>query len=178
MMIGSIEPEVMKIIDESAIIRGVTLSLWKRTEEKKMTETVKQLNKILENAVMSDQLKEAVKESILALEEGGIELAFELTAVKSLICGEGADPETYHFREDTQQNKDTLGRSVYGLLDSIHHDLAIELGKIPSGRMILSANGMREKAESEMQHPIITRIQEERAAIRERARRTAEKDPS
>ena len=131
-------------------------------------ETVKQLNKILESAIISEPLKNAVKETILALEEGDTELAFELTAVKSLICGEGADPEVNHFRENTQQNRSTLGRSVYALLDSIHHDLAFELSKIPSGMMILSANGMREKAESEKQHPVITRIQEERAVIRRR----------
>ncbi len=133
-------------------------------------ETVKQLNKILENAIISEPLKNAVKETIIALEGGDIELAYELTAVKSLVAGEGADPEVNHFRENRQQNKRTLGRSVYALLDSIHHDLAFELTKIPSGMMILSADGMREKAESEKQHPVITRIQEERAAARARAR--------
>lgn len=133
---------------------------------------IEQLNEILEKAVVSEPLKHAVKEAIIALEEGVIELAFELTAVKSLICGEKADPETNHFRENTQQNEGTLGRSVYALLDSIHYDLAFELGKIPSGRMIFTRNGILEKAESEMQHPIITRIQEERNAIRRKARVT------
>jgi len=133
-------------------------------------ETVKQLNKILEKAIISEPLKNAVKETIIALEGGNSELAYELTAVKSLVTGEKADPEVHHFRENTQQNKSTLGRSVYALLDSIHHDLAFKLSKIPSGMMILSADGMREKAESEKQHPVITRIQEERAAIRRKAR--------
>lgn len=133
-------------------------------------ETVKQLNEILENAVVSEPLKNAVKEAIIALEGGDIELAYELTAVKSLITGAEADSEVYHFREDRQQNRSNLGRSVYALLDSIHHDLALELNKIPSGMMILSADGVREKAGSERQHPVITRIQEERAAIQRRAR--------
>jgi len=133
-------------------------------------ETVKQLNKILERAIISEPLKDAVKETIIALEGGNSELAYELTAVKSLVTGEKADPEVHHFRENTQQNRGTLGRSVYALLDTIHHDLAFELSKIPSGMMILSADGMREKAESEKQHPVITRIQEERAAIWRKAR--------
>jgi len=134
-------------------------------------ETVKQLNEILENAIISEPLKNAVKETIRALEGGDIELAYELTAVKSLICGEGADPEVNHFREDTEQDRSTLGRTVYGILDFIHHDLAFGLGKIPSGMMILYASGgMREKAGSKKQHPVITRIQEERATIQRKAR--------
>jgi len=136
-----------------------------------MEAKVEQLSEILEKAIISEPLKNAVKETILALEGGDTELAFELTAVKSLICGERSDPRVNHFRENQLRNEAFFGRSVYALLDSIHRDLAFELSKIPSGTMILSANGMREKAESERQHPIITRIQEERNAIREKARK-------
>lgn len=132
---------------------------------------IEQLNEILEKAIVSEPLKNAIKEAIIALEGGNSELAYELTAVKSLVTGEEANPEVNHFRENIEQNRSTLGRSVYALLDSIHHDLAFGLGKIPSGMMILYATGgMREKAESEKQHPVITRIQEERAAIQRKAR--------
>ena len=136
----------------------------------KTKDAIEQLNEILEKGIISEPLKNAVKETILALEGGDSELAYELSAVKSLVAGEGADPEVYHFRENIEQNRNTLGSSVYALLDFIHHDLAFGLGKIPSGMMILSANGMREKAGAEKRHPVITRIQEERAAIQRKAR--------
>lgn len=138
--------------------------------------SLEKLFKILDTATISDQLFEAVKESILAIEKGDIDLAMELTAVKSLICGEGVDPIVYHFREDTEHNRSTLGRSVYMILDSIHHDLAFKLGKIPSGMMILTGDGMRERSKTERQHPIVKRIQEERAVIRRRARMTIEEE--
>ena len=136
--------------------------------------TLEKLNRILELAIISDPLQEAVKETILAIEKGDIELAVELTAVKSLICGKGADPEIYHFRENTLQNKAFFGRSVYSFLDSIHHNLAFKLGKMPSGMMILTGDGILERPESVRNHPIVNRIREERETIRRRARMAIE----
>lgn len=161
-------PECGKSLEKEPQKRGPNTQPCKNCLEKG---AIEQLNEILGKAVISEPLKHAVKETILALEGGDSELAYELTAVKSLVAGElNHFPEVNHFREDTEQNEDILGSSVYLLLDFIHHDLALGIGKIPSGMMVLSANGMREKAESEKQHPVITRIQEERAAIQRKTR--------
>jgi len=129
------------------------------------------LEKINQKAIISPHLKEAINEIINAINVGDIELAYELSVVKSFVTG-GMDHNSneHHFRENHEYNENVLGRSVYGELDSIHFDLAMSLKRMPSGMMILSANGMTKKGEAKREHPIILLIKSEREAIRNRVR--------
>ena len=128
------------------------------------------LEKIERKAVISPQLEVAVNEIINAINSGDTELAYELSVVKSFVTGNMShDPNEHHFREDHEYNTRILGRSVYGELDTIHHDLAMSLKRMPSGMMILSARGFTQKGKSSREHPIVTRINEEREAIKNRS---------
>ena len=114
---------------------------------------------------MKNNLKKAVEETVKALNKGDIELAYELTAVKSFVSGE-INP-THNFTEDADYNYSILGkRDVYSILDYIHHELAHMAGKMPSGMMAFTSSGETyQKGKPKKKHPIIVMMEKERAKI-------------
>lgn len=121
------------------------------------------LNKILKKGTMSPRLQEAVKAILKALQEKDMELAYQLSVVKSFITGSLNPKDRVHaFQEDSKKNKDVLTVSIYSILDTIHHDIASTIGRMPSGMMAVSRSGVAQMI-SEGTHPIIERIKYERA---------------
>jgi len=128
------------------------------------------LNKILDKGKMNDTLRNAIIEVKEALANNDLELAYEVSAVKSYIASSGKDlPSYYHFIEDWKSNEEALGSSIYSLLDSMHHDLAFALNKMPSGMMVVSFNGWRSKGPPTRESPTLTLITLEHEEIRKRA---------
>lgn len=130
-----------------------------------INEIKKELKMLLKKAKMNNNLKKAIEETIKALNKNDIELAYELSAVKSFVSGEMNS--THNFTEDADYNYAIFGkRDVYSILDYIHHELAYMADKMPSGMMAFtSGGGMYEKGMSEKKHPIIKIMEKERAKI-------------
>jgi hypothetical protein len=131
------------------------------------------LIKVLKSGTMSPMLTRAVLEAIRALKAGDLDLAYQITACKSHICGNlGQNHRTYAFREDHAANEKKLGDSLYGILDGIHFQLAMMLHKIPSGMMVVSSSpqgGAVEEMRHVGEHPIVKRIAYESAQCARRA---------
>lgn len=130
------------------------------------------LRKILKRASISTMLRQAVEETILALQKKDLELAYQITTCKSLICSDlRFDAIQNAFREDDKANEKALGDSVYSLMDGIHHELAHRLHKMPSGMMVLS-HGPQGVVVEEMKpsgtHPVVKRIIFERNRLKRR----------
>ena len=125
------------------------------------------LNKILKHGVMSPMLKEAIKETIKAIEEKNLNLAYQITACKSYLVGV-IDPKdkVNAFQEDEEKNEELFDRSIYILLDGVHHEISFAIDSIPSGMMNLKYNGEVKKFQSNGIHPIIKRIKHEDEVIR------------
>jgi hypothetical protein len=116
------------------------------------------LNKILQKGFMSPMLREAVTATIEALSKENYALAYQITACKSYVIGKINSKNTvYAFQEDEAANNKILGRSLYSILDGIHHEIAFAIDKMPSGMMVLSANGSIEM-QHKGTHPIVKRI--------------------
>lgn len=137
---------------------------------------IQTLNKILNVAIISDTLKEAIKETIKALENNDTDLAYQITACKSLISGTMKSPDTKApifndgaFKEDGDYNIEHLNHSVYSLLDDIHHELAFSIRKLPSGMMGISNQGISSMKHTG-DHPIIQRIKFEIEEIQKSVR--------
>lgn len=134
------------------------------------------LPEILEKAVISEPLRFAVEEMVRALMNEDLNLAYQLSSVKSLICGAMKEgDEKSHFRENHKHNEHLLGRSVYSLLDTLHFEISMSEGKIPSGMSIMSvdSNGVshvQSKPMSVENHPTLERMRYERKMIREEAK--------
>ena len=126
---------------------------------------ISELKTILKKAKINANLKKAIEETIKALNKNDLDLAYELSAVKSFVSGD-LKAKGY-FREDDNYNTVHLGKSVYFILDDIHHELAFKIGefRIPSGMMILTSTGTYKKEKSKKKHPIITMMEKERARI-------------
>jgi hypothetical protein len=131
-------------------------------------EMISTLDQILEKGKMSDDLRKAIIELKEALLQSDLDLAYEVSAVKSYVAGMRAGPEN-HFTEDTEHNRIALGRDIYCLLDTLHHDLAFSINKMPSGMMIVSADGWRQKGQPERTSPTLALIVQEHEAIVDRA---------
>jgi hypothetical protein len=119
------------------------------------------LNKALKLATITQKLREAIIAILKAFEDKDLNLIYQLSACKGLICGEmsASVDKINAFREDDKHNEKVLGNSLYSILDAINHDVAIQIHQIPSGMMIVDS---RSKIVSEMKnkgtHPIIKRI--------------------
>ena len=127
------------------------------------------LKKILAKAHISPMLHQAIEDTIQALQTDNLDLAYQLTVVKSFITGRLEPHNKEHaFQEDHAYNKKQLKESVYALLDGIHHDIAWKLDAMPSGMMIMSV-GPKGPAIQEMKptgtHPIVKRIKLEQNRI-------------
>jgi hypothetical protein len=136
--------------------------------------SIKILDRIISKAKISPELHGAVIELKDALRKKDIVRAYELSAVKSLICSDINIPSSKcHFRENSEYNMKILGaggRGVYGILDNIHFDLAMKAGKIPAGMMIFSAEGIRQKGSSLGKSRTLELIRREQARIKREAK--------
>lgn len=137
------------------------------------------MKKILKKGIISPRLHEAVTAILQALEDKDLDLAYQLSACKSLICAADLflDSNAYKknaFWENREHNDKVLTASVYVILDTFHHDVAWELDKLPSGRMTVSQKG-KNLVYSEMKpkgmHTIVRRIRFEKNQIRKEAER-------
>jgi hypothetical protein len=134
-------------------------------KEKERESQISELEKIKSKAKISPHLRRALTEAIDALKSGNVPLATEITSVKSFIAGDVVASGKDHFTENTKYNEKVLGRSVYGLLDSLHHNLAFESNEIPSGVMIFNASGKREREPTKFKSSTLGLIKRERDAI-------------
>ena len=125
---------------------------------------------ILQKGRINENVRIAIQETKKAIAKDNIELATELTGIKSYIVGRltnkelGLKPkeiQKYRFREDDDFNTKTLGRCVYSRLDNLHHDLAFSQGQLPKGMMILSRYGIEKRPESKGKHPVIRMMEKE-----------------
>lgn len=132
------------------------------------TKAVGDLNRFLKKGRMSKDLRYAVQELILALRENDLELAYELSAVKSLITGEIGFMGSA-FGEDMDYNKKVFGKDLYCYLDFLHYDLALAVDRMPSGAMILTTEGAIKKGRPIVKHPVIRTMEKEHRMIREEA---------
>jgi hypothetical protein len=131
---------------------------------------IRDLTKIATKGVISPRLFEAITEITVALKAQNWELAYQLTAVKSYICGViNPKDKKNAFQEDQDANKKMFKASVYVILDCMHHDIAFAMDELPSGTMVLSGNGQVQKMKSKGIHPIVRRIQYEHRAIQKKA---------
>lgn len=118
---------------------------------------IKQLEEILKKGKMNNNTRTAVKEIIKAIKKGDYDLAFELSAVKSVLSG--AMDNEHYFREDNDYNVDVFGHSIYFFLDILHHNVPSG-GRMPSGMMAFTSSGYyHEGSPSQRKHPIITLIE-------------------
>ena len=128
------------------------------------------LIKVLKSGTMSPMLTRAVLETVKAIKEGDIDLAYQITACKSHICGDlDQNHRTYAFREDRAANEKKLGNSIYGILDGTHFHLAMKLHKIPSGMMVFGGGHVVEEMKHNGKHPIVKRIAFESAQCARRS---------
>ena len=117
------------------------------------------LKRILKVAHISPMLTLAITDTIQAIQEKNLDLAYQLTACKSHITGV-LEPKNkqYAFQEDHDYNETQLKDSVYGLMDTIHHDIAWQIDKMPSGMVVASSNGKIREMKPIGIHPVVKRI--------------------
>ena len=95
-------------------------------------------------------------------------MAYQLSVCKSFIVGEiNPDDKVHAFQEDHDANEKVLGDSVYGLMDSIHFEMAMRTDLMPSGMMVVSQAGVQEmkKLPGDHGHRVVRRIKDEREAL-------------
>jgi hypothetical protein len=126
---------------------------------------LKTLDKILKKASMTPDLKKAVGEIKTALNRNQIAKASELSTVKSFIMGT-LDTGKSHFGEDRKYNVKILGRDVYGLLDNINFDLSMASGTMPSGMMVITAEGVKSREPWYFKSPTMLKIKAEREEMK------------
>jgi len=125
------------------------------------------LTKVLKSGTMSPMLTRAVLETVKAIKEEDIDLAYQITACKSHICGKlNHWPRKYAFREDFAANEKALGNSIYCIMDGIHFQLAMRVDKMPSGMVVFGDTPrgiVGEEMKSSGTHPIVKRVIFEKA---------------
>lgn len=123
------------------------------------------LKKSLKVAIMSEELRNAIKEILQALKKHNWDLSYELTSVKSYISGDINDISS-PFREDDEYNKKVLGDSLYTILDLLHHEIAFLIDELPSGTYIITSKGYyTKKAPEKTSSPTLRLIKEEHEKI-------------
>lgn len=133
------------------------------------------LKMILSKGRMSPLLKEAVSETVKAIDAGELRLAYQISACKSLVVGvlRFKDGSDYAFRESDRLNRKALGESVYALLDGVHFRLAMMLNELPSGMMACGRSPQGVVVQQMRHigtHPIVERIKLETRLIVERSK--------
>ena len=131
-----------------------------------MDYTIEELNEILQKARMSPALRRAIVDIKEAMINYDPELVADLSAVKSYIIFE-IDPtnKVQHFQEDADYNKKVLGTDIYAYLDGLHHKYAFMTGTMPSGMMLVTAKGIKQRGISKRKHPIIKLMEAEDKAL-------------
>lgn len=110
---------------------------------------INDLDKVLDTAKMSPDLRTAVFQTKQALLSNNVCLAEEITSVKSLVGNKlESKSDKRHFQEDSKYNYRVLDNTVYSILDDMHFDLAMKLKKMPRGMTKFTAQG-RESRETE-----------------------------
>jgi hypothetical protein len=138
-------------------------------ESKTYENDLSSLELILKNADMSSDLINAVIELRDALKRKNYRLAYEVSAVKSFIV-DGKPSTRNKFAENSKLNEKKIGDSLYGYLDALHYKISFNLMKkdptiIPSGMMIVTAGGIRQKGQIPATSPTLKRIRLEHEAI-------------
>ena len=122
---------------------------------------IEKLNKLLISAIMSTYLAEAVIATRDALEQGDLNLAFEISGVKSyIVWDENVDVKNckrQHFREQIDCESED---SVYWLIDSLNKMLSFEVDRVPAG-MIWFGGGKMAMSTPRLNHPIINLMKAE-----------------
>ena len=126
---------------------------------------IKELNRVLKKGKMNDNLKKAIQDTITALNKNNLDLAYELTSVKSLIVGD-LKYKKHYFREDDDYNESVLGTSIYSILDGVHFSLAMKTGGMPSGMTMFTPFKAYQKGPAKIKHPILKLIESEKSKIR------------
>ena len=129
-----------------------------------MKNALHNLNEILKHGIMSPLLKEAISETIKAINEKNLKLAYQISACKSYVVGKiNPNDKRNAFQEDEEKNKELFERCIYSILDGVHHDIAFEIDSIPSGMVVFNTvNGSKVKEfKSIGEHPIVKRIKYE-----------------
>jgi hypothetical protein len=116
---------------------------------------------LLAGNTLSPKLRECITEILKAIDQHDLNLAYELSAVKSFIATKAQPTEKYHFTETNEIGP----KSAYWILDNLHHNLAFTIGKIPSGAMIISSQGIQQKQKAKITHPLIELMNQEYVAI-------------
>jgi hypothetical protein len=159
-------------------------------DEKTYLNDIANLDLILKNAKMTDALKNAIIELKDALKKKDYNMAYELSAVKSLIVSnlkfkEASIMKKNAFREDSKSNEKILGDSLYGYLDGLHHKITFNLmrgGKkdiVPSGMIVMSGSTtgltIKEKGLSKLESSILKRMNYEFEETKREAERRFKK---
>jgi len=148
-------------------------------DEKIYVDDIANLDLILKRAKMSDALKNAVIELKGALKRKDYDMAHELSAVKSLIATSGKENA---FIENDKYNEKTIGDSLYGYLDALHHKITFNLMRkgrkdvIASGAMIIGGTPeglviQQKGLPPESKSPTLQRIKYEMEHIRKESER-------
>lgn len=135
------------------------------------------LHRMISSGVMNADLRSALFATLDALNKGDLELAYELSAVKSYIVSEIDPKDTEnHFQEESKANEKIFGRDIYSIMDSLHHDIAMRIDKIPSGATIFTSTGVggmpliSGKGPARRKHPVIEKMEQEHERIEREAR--------
>ena len=133
------------------------------------------LNKILEKARISKDLREAVEEIKKAIEAGDVELAADLASVKSFIVGTLKKDKRFnnHFREDSEYNEKILGQDVYDILDEIAYDYALATDQLPPGMLIITSGGSYAREIPKKRNRILKLMKKEEEEINKKLREKA-----
>jgi hypothetical protein len=154
------------------------------------------LGRLRREAVVSPDLRAAIVEAERAMKAGNYALAEDLTAVKSYVTGSypphgggTVTPFTEadslargdHFWEDGIANEEKFGETVYGILDSMTHELSIHSGNIPAGAVILTSPEvgkitMHERGQPVGESPTLRLMREEHQAILDRVAADAKRE--
>jgi len=146
-------------------------------DSKEYSKDLKSLDAILKHGQISEDLRTAILELKDALEKKDYDLAYEISAVKSFVTG-GIDEkdEKNHFQENSDYNEQNLGRNIYSYLDALHHKVAFNLMEknpdiIPSGAMVVSREGIRQKGAIPQTSPTLKKMHSEQKEIEEEAKK-------
>lgn len=141
------------------------------TLAKKSKGWMKTVNRILANASMTPDLRNAVSELRTAIRKKQWDKASELSTVKSFIVSTLKTSKHNHFGEDKEYNEKKLGADVYGLLDNLNFNISMETGDMPAGMMVFSAGGVKSRVPRKIKSPTIALISMERRQIEKEAQK-------
>jgi hypothetical protein len=141
---------------------------------KKSKGWIRTLNKILSEASITQDLRNAVRELRTSIRKEQWEKANELSTVKSFITSTLRLTKYNHFGEDKEYNEKRLGADVYRMLDGLNFDLAMATGDMPAGMMVVSAGGVKSRKPKYFKSPTLALIDKESRHIERESRKLRE----